>query len=339
MVKRVLVTGGGGFIGGWMAKYLKNKGYYVRVADKKYHKYMNKDEYCDEFCLVDLRDPIATNSVMEGIDEVYHFAADMGGIGYVKTVYARIMRNNSLINRNIADACIKYDIDKLFFASSACVYPEYLQSEKGKIVRLEEMQVLPAQPDSFYGWEKLFAELLFWAYHKDYGLNIRIARYHNIQGIYTDWYSKRAKAPAALCRKIAMLPKEGGAIEVWGDGTQIRTFLDVRDCCEATYRLMNLTDEKYYSLVSEESIIPPALNIGSQEEITINDLVDMIADIANKKVKKIYALNKPIGVRSRSADIKLANELLKWKPKYSLRDTMEWLYKWVEEQVRRYLIW
>jgi nucleoside-diphosphate-sugar epimerase len=225
----------------------------------------------------------------------------------------------------------------VFFSSSACIYPEYLQDKDFEKLNetyvLKESDAFPADPDSFYGFEKLFSELLYWAYHLDYHLNIRIARYHNVQGIMTTWQEPRCKAPAALCRKIAELPPEGGKIEIWGDGHQVRTFLNVKDCCEATYRLMHCPDEEYYALGEIGRPRPPAVNIGSDEEITINALVNMIAKIAGKKVKTVNNLSKPQGVRSRSADLTIVKTLLGWEPKHSLCDTMEELYRWVESEV------
>ena len=334
-MRRVAVFGGAGFIGAHLGRYLKDRGYWVRVVDKKYHRYMRNDAYCDDFTLGDLRNANVAKSAIRGVTEVYNLAADMGGIGFIKTKFARVMYNNITINKNVIKACIEGEVDKLFFSSSACVYPQYVQDKTGIVPQLKESEVLPAEPDSYYGYEKLFTELMLNAFRRDYpDFNFRIARFHNIQGIYTNWYNIRAKAPAALCRKVAMLPKEGGEIEVWGDGKQVRTFLNIKDCCEAVYRLMRLRDSKYYSLVSEDSMIPPALNIGSTEEITIDDLVDMIAEIAEKKVIKRHDISKPQGVRSRSANISLALNLLNWKPKYSLKQTMEEVYKFVSKRVK-----
>ena len=335
--KRIVVTGAGGFIGGHMSRFLKEKGYWVRGVDIKPHRWMRKDEFCDEFLLLDLTRYENVVESVRGVDEVYNFAANMGGIGFIMTYFADVMRDSVSINTNVAEACRRMDVEKVFFSSSACVYPEYLQDRDyeqldGKYV-LAEKDAFPADPDSFYGWEKLFAEQLYWSYYLDYGLDIRIARFHNIQGIYTEWEEPRCKAPAALSRKIAMLPPNGGTIEVWGDGKQVRTFLDVRDCCEAVYRLMQIRNEKIYKLGVKNKPRPPAINIGSDEETTINNLIDMIAGIANKKVEKKHNLTKPQGVRSRSADLKNVKEIINWEPNYTLRNTMKWLYCWVNNEI------
>jgi len=337
MDNNAVVLGAGGFIGSWMSKYLMGKGYSVTCVDIKEHEWMEKSEFCDEFLKLDLRKMDNVSKVIKGKDEVYQFAADMGGIGFIMAKHADVISNNVTINKNVVEACRKYNVDKVYFSSSACIYPEYLQDKDfeklGTSYVLKESDAFPADPDSFYGWEKLFSELLYWAYHLDYCLNIRIARYHNIQGTMTTWREPRCKAPAALCRKIAELPPEGGEIEVWGDGHQVRTFLNIKDCCEATYRLMHTLDDKYYALGEAGKPRPPAVNIGSNEEITINALVKMIAEIAGKEVKIRHDLSKPQGVRSRSADLTTVKELLDWEPKYSLRDTMEELYPWVESEV------
>ena len=338
MNKNIVVLGAGGFIGSWMSRYLMKKGNNVTGVDIKEHEWMDKSEFCDEFLKLDLRDMENVKKVVKDKDEVYQFAADMGGIGFIMAEHA-VISNSISINKNVAEACRIFDVDKVFFSSSACVYPQYLQDKdfeklSGSYV-LKESDAFPADPDSFYGFEKLFSELLYWAYYLDYGLNIRIARYHNIQGTMTTWQEPRCKAPAALCRKIAKLPPEGGEIEVWGDGHQVRTFLNVEDCCEANYRLMNCPDERYYSLGERDKPRPPTVNIGSDEEITINELVNMIAKIAGKEVKLKHDLSKPQGVRSRSADLTIVKDLLDWEPKFSLRETMEELYSWVESEVNK----
>lgn len=339
MNKNVVVLGAGGFIGSWMSKYLKKKEYNVTGVDIKEHEWMENEEFCDQFLKLDLRNMDNVLQAIKGTDEVYQFAADMGGIGYIMSNYADVLRDNVTINRNVLEACRTCDVDKVFFSSSACIYPQYLQDkdfeEPVKLYVLKESDAFPADPDSFYGYEKLFSELLYWSYHLDYGLGIRIARYHNIQGTMTTWREPRCKAPAALCRKIAELLPEGGEIEVWGDGHQVRTFLNVKDCCEATYRLMRCSDDKYYALGELGNPRPPAVNIGSDEEITINALVNMIADIAGKEVKIRHDLSKPQGVRSRSANLTVVKDLLGWEPKHGLRDTMEDLYPWVESDRAR----
>jgi GDP-D-mannose 3',5'-epimerase len=334
---KILVTGAGGFIGGHLAKYLRDKGYWVRGVDIKPHRWMKSEDFCDEFLVLDLTQWKNVVESVKGVDQVYNLAANMGGIGFIMTHFAPVLWDNITINKNIVEACRKLDVTRVLFSSSACIYPQYRQDKdferSDRTYVLKESDAFPADPDSFYGWEKLFSEILYWSYHLDYDLDIRLVRYHNIQGPMTEWQEPRCKAPAAICRKIAETPKEGGQIVVWGDGHQVRSFLNVRDCCEATYLTMNCPNEKYYALGEENKPRPPALNIGSDEEITINRLVDMIADIGRKKIDKVHDLSKPQGVRSRSADLTLVKKVLSWKPKINLHDTIEEVYHWVNEQV------
>lgn len=337
MANKILVTGAGGFIGGHLAKYLKNKGYYVRGVDIKPHQWMEKNEFCDEFLLLDLTKwENAVESVKE-MDIVYNLAANMGGIGYIENNLASIMHDNIKINSNVVEASRIHDVEKILFSSSACVYPQTLQIDdiaNSEKYILKERDAFPADPDTFYGYEKLFSELLYWSYYLDYGLDIRIVRYHNIQGIFTEWQEPKCKAPAALSRKIARLSKKGGSIEIWGDGSQMRSFLDVRDCCEATYLTMNCDNDKYYKLGEKGNPRPPTLNVGSNKAVTINELVDILEDISGKSISRKYDLSKPQGVKKRSADLSLTNEILNWTPKYSLYETMHNLYCWINNLIK-----
>jgi nucleoside-diphosphate-sugar epimerase len=335
---KILVTGAGGFIGGHLSKYLHQKGHWVRAVDIKQHQWMKPEEFCDEFMRMDLTKHENASKAIQDVEHVYNLAANMGGIGFIMTNFADVMRDNVQINSNIAEASRNSDVEKVLFSSSACVYPQYLQDQDYEKLEdkyiLKESDAFPADPDSFYGFEKLFSELLYWSYNLDYGLDIRNVRFHNIQGIYTEWQEPRCKAPGALSRKIALLPPEGGTIEVWGDGNQVRTFLDVRDCCEGVYKTMNCSNEKFYSLGEKGKPRPPSLNIGSDEETTINALIDMLSEISGKTVKKNYDLTKPQGVRSRSADLTQVKKVINWEPKYKLKETMSWLYHWVDEEIK-----
>jgi len=226
--KKILVTGAGGFIGGHLSKYLLKKGYCVRGVDIKPHKWMKSKEFCNEFFLLDLTKWDDVKEAVRDVDQIYNLAANMGGIGFIMKNFAPVLWDNITINKNIVEACRRFDIERVLFSSSACVYPQYKQNknfeELGDEFILKESDIFPADPDSFYGWEKLFSELLYWSYHLDYHLDIRIVRYHNIQGPMTEWQEPRCKAPAALCRKVAELPQEGGKIEVWGMDIKLELF-------------------------------------------------------------------------------------------------------------------
>jgi len=317
--ERVLVTGAGGFIGAHLVKFLKDKGYWVRGVDIKYPEFFPKT-IADEFLLLDLRDFRNCMNAVKDIDKVYTLAANMGGIGFITVVNADVMRDNVLINVNMAEACRLANVKRIFYSSSACIYPTFKQ-ENSKIQPLKEEDAYPADPDNEYGWEKLYSERVYQAYHKDYGLNIRIARYHNIFGPYGTYDGGREKAPAAICRKVA-LAKDGEEIEIWGDGKQTRSFCYIDDCLEATYRLM-------------ESNYTKPLNIGSDRLITINELVDMVCKIADKKLKKVYLLDKPQGVRGRNADITLIKKILGWEPKISLEEGLKRTYYWIEGELKK----
>jgi nucleoside-diphosphate-sugar epimerase len=312
------VNGAGGFIGGHLVKRLKSEGHWVRAVDLKAHDFATPP--ADEFILGDLRDPSVVGAVVQGIDDVYQLAADMGGAGYVFTGEhdAAIMHNSASINLN----CLEYGrvtgVKKFFYSSSACMYPEYNQLDPDN-PKCAEDSAYPAAPDSEYGWEKLFSERLYLAYMRNYGVQTRIARFHNIFGPEGTWAGGREKAPAALCRKVAQSP-DGGEIEVWGDGQQTRSFLYIDECLEAIRRLM-------------ESEFTGPVNIGSEEMVTINQLAQMVMDVAGKRVT-IRHIPGPLGVRGRNSDNRLIRERLGWAPSRPLREGLEKTYTWIESQVR-----
>jgi len=318
-VKKILVAGAGGFIGSHMVRYLKDEGHWVRGVDIKEPEFMKS--CADEFLLVDLRNEEGAHKVARGMEQVYNFAANMGGIGFITRVKADVMHDNVLINANMLKACIESNVERFFFASSACIYPHQLQKDDSYIANLKELDAYPAQPGTPYGWEKLFTEIMCKSFEEDYGLKNRIARYHNIYGPEGTYKGGREKAPAALCRKVAMT-KDGESITIWGNGKQIRSFLYIDDCLEATRLLM-------------ESDCREPLNIGSDEAITINELADMIIKISGKNRGKKYDLTKPVGVRSRNADITLLRKKLNWQPKVTYQEGLGKTYRWVEKQVNK----
>lgn len=320
MVKTALVCGAGGFIGSHLVKRLKNENYWVRGVDLKYPEF--GESFADEFIQGDLRDPDFVQKILDKhFDEVYQLAADMGGAGFVFTGDndADIMHNSCLINLNMAYYSSKLDVDKIFYSSSACMYPAYNQEDPNN-PKCSEESAYPAAPDSEYGWEKLFSERLYLSFYKNYGLNVRIARFHNIFGPEGTWKGGREKAPAAFCRKIAEA-NDGDTIEMWGDGEQTRSFLYVDECLEGIRRLME----------SDDFIGP--VNIGSEEMVTINELATMIADIAGKKIN-IKHIDGPLGVRGRNSDNELINKKLGWKPNKKLYEGLEKTYAWINEQVK-----
>ena len=319
-MKKALVCGAGGFIGSHLVKRLKKEGFWVRGVDLKYPEFA--ETKANDFVIGDLRDPyICRNVVDQHFDEVYQFAADMGGAGFVFTGEndAEIMHNSALINLNILEACYKRNVKRIFYSSSACIYPEYNQEDPGNPKTAED-SAYPAQPDSDYGWEKLFSEHLYLAFHRNYGLEVRISRYHNIFGPEGSWNDGREKAPAALCRKVTEA-ENGGEIEMWGDGKQTRSFLYIDECLEGTLRLMR-------------SDWTGPVNIGSKEMVTINELADKIMKIAGKNLR-IKHIEGPLGVRGRNSDNRLIFKKLGWKPSMALEEGLKKTYAWIKEQVRK----
>jgi len=318
--KRVLIAGAGGFIGSHLVNRLKREGCWVRGVDLKYPEF-NETE-ADDFVIGDLRDQYLCRQVVDmRFDEVYQFAADMGGAGFVFTGDndAAIMHNSGLINLNLLDTCYKRNIKRIFYSSSACIYPEYNQMDPNN-PKCSEDSAYPAAPDSEYGWEKLFSERLYLSYYKNYGIEVRIARYHNVFGPEGTWRGGREKAPAAICRKVAMAD-DGGEIEAWGDGRQTRSFLYIDECLEGTTRLTR-------------SNFPGPLNIGSEEMVTIDQLIQMITKISGKKLSIRY-IPGPQGVRGRNSDNRLIRERLDWAPSMRLEEGLSLTYSWIEAQVRK----
>ncbi len=317
-VLRALVLGGGGFIGSHLVRRLKTEGYFVRAAD------LRKPEFsrtaADEFVVGDLRDQSVCRAVLDGyFDEVYQLAADMGGAGYIFTGDhdADVMHNSASINLNIVELAREHAVGKIFYSSSACMYPAYNQ-EDPENPNCAESSAYPAAPDSEYGWEKLFSERVYLSYARNYGLSVRIARFHNIFGPESAWRGGREKGPAAICRKVAEA-RDGGAIEIWGDGFQTRSFLYIDECIEGMRRFM-------------ASDFPGPLNIGSDEMVTINQLAEMAAEISGKKLAHKHIAG-PLGVRGRNSDNTLIQEKLGWAPSASLRAGMEKTYAWIVEQI------
>ncbi|HYE59058.1 MAG TPA: NAD-dependent epimerase/dehydratase family protein [Rhodothermales bacterium] len=318
-MKTALVCGAGGFIGGHLVKRLKADGYWVRGVDLKAHEY-GLGDLADDFVLGDLRDPRVCEALFDRqINEVYQLAADMGGAGYIFTGEhdADVMHNSATINLNMVDACRRHGVERVFYSSSACMYPAYNQEDPDN-PKCSEDSAYPAAPDSEYGWEKLFSERLYLSYHRNYGLEVRIARFHNIFGPQGTWTGGKEKAPAAMCRKVAEAP-EGGAIEVWGDGLQTRSFLYVDECVEGVLRLMR-------------SDFTGPVNIGSEEMISINGLAQLVMDVAAKPLE-IRNVPGPTGVRGRNSDNALIREKLGWAPGEPLRAGIEKTYAWIAEQV------
>ena len=344
-VKKALVLGAGGFIGSHMVKRLRAEGYWVRGVDLKLPEFSKTE--ANEFVVGDLRDVDFVARVLEWkgdagnfyqsvpyryvqpFDEIYQFAADMGGAGFVFTGEndAEIMHNSCTINLNVLEMQCQMNerhgknVTKIFYSGSACMYPEYNQLDADNPDCREE-SAYPAAPDSEYGWEKLFSERLFFAYHRNHGIPVRVARYHNIFGPEGTWEGGREKAPAAICRKVAYLPVAGGKIEVWGDGLQTRSFLYIDECIEATRRMM-------------ESDFMGPVNIGSEEMVTINQLVDTAAKVAEKYVDKEYILDAPLGVRGRNSNNDLIRSKLGWDYSMTLEEGIAKTYAWINEQIEK----
>ena len=317
-MKRALVLGGGGFIGGHLVRRLKQEGFWVRAVDLQRPRYALSA--ADELTIGDLRAPAtATAALAGGFDEVYQLAADMGGAGFISTGDndADIMRNSALINLNVLGACVAAPVGRIFYSSSACVYPERNQSDPDH-PNCREDSVYPAAPDSEYGWEKLFSERLYLSHARNHGLVARIARFNNIFGPEGSWDDGREKAPAALCRKVA-LATPGGALQLWGDGRQTRSFLYIDDCLDAVSRLMR-------------SDCADPVNIGSDQMLSLNDLAMMIMEVAGKKLS-IENVPGPLGVRGRTSDNRLIRARLGWAPRWSLRDGLAQTYSWIAAQV------
>jgi len=316
-MERILVTGGGGFIGSHMARYLYQQGNFVRVADIKFDDYI-QEEYCNEKLQLDLRKLENCLEATRGIDKVYNFAANMGGIGFITSVFADVMHDNVLINTYMLEASVQNKVKRFLFSSSACVYPNFKQI-KPEVEGLKEEDVYPADPNEAYGWEKLFTEEMVKAYQIDRGLDARIPRYHNIYGPEGTYKGGREKAPAALCRKVAEASNPG-TIEIWGDGKATRSYCYIDDCIKGTVALM-------------ESNYDKPLNIGSDRLVSVDDLADIIIKISGKKITKDYNLSAPEGVRGRNADLTLVKKVLGWEPHISLEEGLEKDYRWIKMMV------
>lgn len=342
--KTALVLGGGGFIGGHLAKQLKDEGFWVRIVDiKDKHEYWNHEDICHEYIQGDLRDPLLVSRVMfapnqesetdniNSFDEVYQLAADMGGAGYIFTGEndANVMHNSALINLNVVHEAAKKSAKRVFYSSSACMYPEHNQLDPNN-PNCEESSAYPANPDSEYGWEKLFSERLFLAFNRNYKLDVRVARFHNIFGPQGTWAGGKEKAPAAMCRKAA---ESNSEIEVWGDGLQTRSFLYIDECVEMVLRFMR-----------QDSFLGP-VNIGSEEMVTINQLAEMaikasskdikIKNIAGDEFKTKYGFKCPVGVRGRNSDNNLYKEKVGWEPTQPLYDGIVKTFEWINKQVNK----